>query len=204
MAVASWSRVDVGRIVLQRPAACSATSDAGGQATTTWQPRRIASATPDAVPVSEPSGARTTTRSRLPAQPGRAMPGQATNGTGHHGSSTARSNRESGPAETTAPGRLPRIVSGARRTAAPDPPAPPPRGPAAADRLGGPSYAGLGLAGLPSYPCTRLREVAQRDVGAGKRGGVVEQAVVKHVGPAPQSGLRASSINRIGMSSRTG
>ena len=41
--------------------------------------------------MSDPSGARTTTRSRLPAQPGRAGPGQATNGTGHHGSSTARS-----------------------------------------------------------------------------------------------------------------
>ena len=52
-----------------------------------------------------PSGASTTTRSRLPAQPGSAGPGQATNGTGHQGSSTARSSRESGPAATTARGR---------------------------------------------------------------------------------------------------
>ena len=77
----------------------------GGQATTTWQPRRTASATADAEPRSEPSGASTTTRSRLPAQPGSAGLGQATNGTGHHGSSTARSSRESGPAAITARGR---------------------------------------------------------------------------------------------------
>ena len=58
-----------------------------------------------AVPRSVPSGARTTTRSSPPAQPGSAGPGQATNGTGHHGSSTARSSRESGPAATMARGR---------------------------------------------------------------------------------------------------
>ena len=51
-----------------------------------------------------PSGASTTTRSRLPAHPGRPGPGQATKGTGQTGSSTARSSRESGPAATTARG----------------------------------------------------------------------------------------------------
>src|SRR4051812_20358295 len=104
-AVASWSRATVGTIVDQRPSACLATSDPSGHATTTWHPRRTASATAAAVPRSVPSGARTTTRSSPPAQPGRAGPGQATNGTGHHGSSTARNSRESGPAATMARGR---------------------------------------------------------------------------------------------------
>src|SRR4029078_3561161 len=96
--------VTVGTIVDQRPSACSATSDPAGQATTTWQPRRTASATWPAVARSAPSGASTTTRSRPPAQPGRAGPGQATNGTGHHGSRTARSRGESGAAAPIAPG----------------------------------------------------------------------------------------------------
>jgi hypothetical protein len=106
-------------------------------------------------------------------------PGQATNGTGHHGSSTARSSRESGPAATTARGRLPRIVSVARRT------------PASARTR------------LASYPRTGLGEVAQRDVGARERGLVVEQAVVEHVAP-PQSRLAGLVDSSIGMSSRTG
>ena len=69
-AVASWSRLTVGRIWVHRPAACSATSEVDGHATTTWQPRRTASATAEALPTADPSGASTTTRSRLPAQPG--------------------------------------------------------------------------------------------------------------------------------------
>ena len=55
-AVASWSRLEVGRIVA--PAAGGVVGDGrvGGQATTTWQPRRTASATAAAVPVSDAVG----------------------------------------------------------------------------------------------------------------------------------------------------
>ena len=131
-------------------------SSSGGHATTTWQPRRTASATADAVPVSAPSGASTTTRSRLPAQPGSAGPGQATNGTGHHGSSTARSSRESGPAAITARGRA---CSRARATAS-------------VDRLGG-------LAGLAAYPRAGLGQRPQPEVGRCQRGLVVEAGLVE-------------------------
>src|SRR5690606_19787825 len=97
----------------------------------TWQPRRTASATAEAEAASEPSGASITTRSRLPAQPGSPGPGQATNGTGHHGSSTARSRRASGPAALTGRGRAspgaavawatsPAASLAASRTRAPD------------------------------------------------------------------------------------
>ncbi len=76
-AVASWSPDEQGSTVLSRPTAWSATSERGGQATTTRQPRRTASATAEAAPVSLPSGASTTTRSRRagPAGQGRAGPG---------------------------------------------------------------------------------------------------------------------------------
>ena len=111
---------------VQRPAACSATRESGGQATTTWAAAAYRLARPRTRrPWSEPSGASITTRSRLPAQPGRPGPGQATNGTGHHGSSTARSSRESGPAATPRGGGCPRLRSTPPRRSAPRPPRPP-------------------------------------------------------------------------------
>ena len=137
--------------------------------------------------MSLPSGASTTTRSSAPAQPGRPGPGQATNGTGHHGSSTARSSRESGPAATTARGRPSEAIAAT----------------AAVDGLGR-------VTGLATHAGTGLGQVAQHLVGAEPVRLVVEPRVVEEVGhggyastPVPP-GRRASSTSSTGMSSRTG
>ena len=129
--------------------------------------------------MSAPSGASTTTRSRLPAQPGRAGPGQATNGTGHQGSSTARSSRESGPAAITARGR---DWSWLRATAS-------------------------AAAAAASMDSRRTRAPASASgrrtrVGRCQDGLVVEAGLVEP--GRHQEGLRASSTNSTGMSSRTG
>ena len=183
-AVASWSRVTVGTIVDHRPSAWSATSEPAGEATTTWHPRRTASATVPAVARSEPSGARTTTRSSPPAQPGSAGPGQATKGTGHHGSSTARSRRESGTGGHDRP-RSGRVTGGGDR-----------RG----DTV-------RGFRGLAAYARAGLGEHAEPYVGALQCRLVVQPGLVEpdgHGTSGPQAGRRASSTSRTGMSSRTG
>ena len=136
--------------------------------------------------MSEPSGASITTRSRLPAQPGRAGQGHATNGTGHDGSSTARSSRESGPAAITARG-LDAVRSRAIASA----------------------VAASGVVRLATHARTTLGERAQAQVDRGERALVVEPGLVepgRHLASRSpgQAGLRASSTRSTGMSSRTG
>ncbi len=186
-AVASWSPEEHGSTVLSRPAACSATSDPGGQATTTRQPRRTASATAEAAPVSPPSGASTTTRSRPPAQPGSDGPGHATNGTGHHGSSTARSSLESGPAATTARGRVSPAPSATAASIASAPPRRSLDAPASPPRRARRS--------MPSAASAPRR----RRAGSRRRPRSWQDHQVWGF-----SGLRASSTSSTGMSSRTG
>ena len=106
-AVASWSRVEVGSTV-----APPARGVLGDQSSRAGRPRRPGSrGVPPrrprtALPVSAPVGRQHHHQVEAPG-PARAAPapGQATNGTGHQGSSTARSSRESGPAAITARGR---------------------------------------------------------------------------------------------------
>src|SRR5664280_3062169 len=89
MAAASGSPVRVGMIVVDDPAACSATGDPSGQATMTRAPRRTASAIVPLTSGSYVFSVSTMTRSSGPTQAGSACIGQATNGTGQDGSSTA-------------------------------------------------------------------------------------------------------------------
>ena len=80
MAAASGSAVAVGSRMVELEPAWSAMVEAGGQAISSWAPRRTASCTVATSAGELDSLAITTTRSRAPTQPGRPYAGQATNG----------------------------------------------------------------------------------------------------------------------------
>ena len=105
MAAASGSPVRSGMIVVDGPSACSATGEPSGHATMTRAPLRTASAIVPLTSGSYVLSVSTMTRSSGPTHAGSACIGQATNGTGQDGSSTARISRASGPDAITARGR---------------------------------------------------------------------------------------------------
>ena len=104
-ATARVSSVWVGSIVLCRPAACSASTERGGQAVISMQPRRTASRTADAVCASPPAGREHDDEVERAGPAGQArVRARRRTAPDDQGSSTARSSRASAPAATTARG----------------------------------------------------------------------------------------------------